>query len=308
MSHVVEYVHTGRRSPLAWACSALIKASGARKNNDAKARASTDSVSEPADVPAAIRQRFSVTTTQFEGRPLWTIGPRTGPSSQTILYLHGGAYVMNIVSLHWKLIAAIIERTNATVVVPDYPLAGQATCTDVFTYLEKLTPVFDGIRQGRPWTIMGDSAGGGLSYAWAQHLRDVGGAQPDEIVLLSPWLDVRMVDPRQDGLEKLDPMLPRRNSQKAGEAYAGGLSLTDPRVSPLFGDLENLPEVSIFTGTYDLVNADARSLSDALKAKGLAYRFFEYPKLFHVFMAVTFLPEAKTAIGQIAGIVAEAGR
>lgn len=308
MSHVVEYVHTGRRSPLAWACSALIKASGARKNNDAKARASTDSVSDPADVPAAIRQRFSVTTTQFEGRPLWTIGPRTGPSSQTILYLHGGAYVMNIVSLHWKLIAAIIERTNATVVVPDYPLAGQATCTDVFTYLEKITPVFDGIRQGRPWTIMGDSAGGGLSYAWAQHLRDVGGAQPDEIVLLSPWLDVRMVDPRQDGLEKLDPMLPRRNSQKAGEAYARELSLTDPRVSPLFGDLENLPEVSIFTGTYDLVNADARSLRDALKAEGLAYRFFEYPKLFHVFMAVTFLPEAKTAIGQIAGIVAEAGR
>ena len=44
-------------------------------------------------------------------------------------------------------------------------------------------------------TIMGDSAGGGMSLALAQKFREECLPQPSNIVLLSPWLDITMTNP-----------------------------------------------------------------------------------------------------------------
>ena len=40
------------------------------------------------------------------------------------------------------------------------------------------------------------------------------------------------------------------------------MELDDPRVSPLFGELEGLPPVSIWIGSHDLLLTDSRRLRD----------------------------------------------
>ena len=307
MSKQYEYIYPSSPSLLAKITKFLIRISGVKNDDKEKAKKMIDADSKSAPIPSSIYRKFEVKETVFEGRPLWTIIPKNKKSEKTVLYLHGGAYVVNIIKPHWQLIEAIIDQTNASFMIPDYPLASQYQCKDVFAYLEQLMPVFHQFRNNRPWTIMGDSAGGGLSYAWSQYLRNENQILPNRIILLSPWLDIRQVNPLQKEIDKHDPMLSIITSRMAGESYLGDVSSTDYKVSPLFGNLENLPLVSIFTGTYDIVNTDSRGLRDALKSKGIAYNFFEYPKMFHVFMAMTFLKEAKNAIRQMSDIINQSG-
>ena len=59
-------------------------------------------------------------------------------SDVVILYLHGGAYMGNITEQHWDLIEQLISKTNATIVVPDYPLAPEATCKETYDFIEAL--------------------------------------------------------------------------------------------------------------------------------------------------------------------------
>ena len=303
MNTSYEYTHAEPPSFLSKLCVLGFRLSGIKRQSADKAREAIDKDSLPAPIPARMLAKFDVVQREFEGRPVWTLSPKGGRSDKVVLYLHGGAYIANIIRPHWNLIECLIDQTQASFMVSDYPLASAATCLDVFAYLERLMPDFHRFRANRPWTIMGDSAGGGLSYAWSQWLRNHGQPQANRIILLSPWLDISTTNPKQLEIDRHDPMLPLMPVRMAAKAYVGDVPYDDYRVSPLFGDLQNLPPVSVFTGTYDIVNADARELKDRLKSEHIPYNFYEYPKMFHVFMALTFLKEAKVAIGQISDLI-----
>lgn len=142
----------------------------------------------------------------FENRPLWYITPKNKEFDSVVLYIHGGAYIKNLFSVHWKLIEAILDLTNTAFVVPDYPLAREATCEDTFNYFDKLMPIFHQMRGNKPFTMMGDSAGGGLTYAYSQYLRNLKEKNADQLILISPWLDITMTNPLQLVINPYDKM------------------------------------------------------------------------------------------------------
>lgn len=55
--------------------------------------------------------------------------------------------------------------------------------------------------------LMGDSAGGGLSLALAEYFRMEGIRLPDELVLISPWVDTVMENEEIKAYEPKDPFL-----------------------------------------------------------------------------------------------------
>ena len=55
---------------------------------------------------------------------------------------------------------------------------------------------------------------------------------------------------------------------EAAANYAGGLALTDPRVSPLFGELTDLGALLVISGTDDILNPDVLNLEERLQALG----------------------------------------
>lgn len=253
----------------------------------------------PAKIPNSIEKKFDVSTQEFEGRPLWMLSPKKRQIKSTLLYLHGGAYSLNIMSIQWKMIETIVEDMGISLIVPDYPLTEPAKCVDVYAYLIKMMPKLHTFRAGLPWAIIGDSAGGGLAYGFTQYLRNNQQTLPKQLILLSPWLDVTMTNPKQKEIEKQDKLLSIKTLKITGKAYAGSLDTKDYRVSPLYGDLNNLPPTSIFTGTYDILNTDANALAQKLEQQDIAFNFYEYNKMLHVFMGAYFLKEAKIAIKQI---------
>ncbi|MFN8310018.1 MAG: alpha/beta hydrolase [Chitinophagales bacterium] len=255
-----------------------------------------------ATLPLSLRSKFHITTAQIAGHRVWTITPKSKISETTILYLHGGAYILNISSFHWKFIEKLLSQTQATIVIPDYPLAPAAHAENVYAcILAVYREIFS--RKPRKLVVMGDSAGGGLALGFSEYLQTLQMKQPDEVVLLSPWLDVTMSNADATAVNHTDKMLNIRGLQLAGKAYAGAWNETDYRISPLFGQLSGLPPISIFTGTHDVLMPDSRKLKALLQQQHSVCHYYEYPQMFHGWMVVTGLRESKTVMKQLATIV-----
>lgn len=231
----------------------------------------------PARISRAFRQTHKAITTQIRDRDVWIISPIHRDSDDLILYLHGGGYVHNLTRTHWQMIQEIGIQSGATLVVPDYPLLPEATCTEALDFLDELYDNLFQCRESRNIIFMGDEAGGGLTLGFAQQLRDRQAKQPSRIILMSPWLDVSLIEPGLLQAETAQQAEAFRALQITGKAWAGNLDQKDFRVSPIFGDLSNLGTVSLFAGTGERFLSDARILRQRLSDQNLPYRYEEFP-------------------------------
>ncbi|MEJ2447302.1 MAG: alpha/beta hydrolase [Anaerolineales bacterium] len=260
---------------------------------------------QPDPPPGRFYKDYAINENLVEGRRYWKISPRENPSRKNVLYLHGGAYVTNIKSIHWDLIGELISRTGVRVIVPDYPLAPTANFRVTYDFLAALyNHLIQEISPGN-LVIMGDSAGGGLALGFAQQLRNFSLPLPSQLILLSPWLDITMTNPAVSEIVPYDKILDVPALIKAGKAYAGDLDPRDFRVSPIYGDLQNLPPISLFIGTHEVLMPDARKFKDLMNTNDFRLNYYEYPHMFHVWITITRLPEARQAIDQVANLLRE---
>jgi len=245
-----------------------------------------------------IKGLLKIETTQVDGFNLFRLSPQTGGVEKEVLYLHGGGYVNTFSKYHWQFLAKLAVQMNCAVTTPDYPLAPQ------FPYPKALNMVTTIYKQmltrcdPRHIFFMGDSAGGGLCLALAQKIRDEKVALPRELVLLSPFLDVTMSNPAIDDIEPTDPFLSVEACKLAGEAYAGENDPKHPWVSPLYGEFHDLPRITIFMGSRDILAADARKMVSMLAAQKREHLYDEFEGMFHVWMLFN-VPEAQKVIDKI---------
>lgn len=218
-----------------------------------------------------------------------------------ILYLHGGAYINDPLVYHWRLCDKLVQELNAEVVFPIYPLAPHYTWDETF---DMLTDVYTDIADNAdvPVTIMGDSAGGGLSVAFCEYLDEIGKAQPDNMILLSPWLDISMSNPAMAELEAVDPMLSVDGLAEIGKLWAGDLPLDDYRVSPIFGDVSALKNVTLFVGTREILYPDVTEFYERLQAQGIPSKLYVGENMNHDYPLFP-IPEAGIAFEQICNTI-----
>lgn len=258
-------------------------------------------VPTPAPVPERLRIEFHIREHALGALRFHTVAPYTHKDANTlrILYFHGGAYVNEMVAAHWQIIAGLVRRTGATVDIPHYPLAPKHSWADAFPLVKRLALARLATSYGSRVAFVGDSAGAGFALALAQVMQAGGHPLPDRLVLLSPFLDVGVGDPRQLELAKRDRMLAAPGLRWAGRQWAGTLPIIDPRVSPIHGALTGLPPMAVLTGTADMLNADAHRLRDKAVATSQPLSFIEYPDMFHVWMGAP-IPEARSALDDVA--------
>lgn len=203
------------------------------------------------------------------------------PNDTAMLYFHGGAYIIGSAETHKGVTGHIAKATGATVFVPDYRLAPEhpypAALEDALSVYRHLLAL--GYRADRV-SIAGDSAGGGLALALTLKLKQEKLPLPGALVMLSPWLDLTH---RKIHTPDVEPVLQLGWIRKAAEDYRSGLSLEEPLISPLFGDLEGLPPMLIQVGTQEILLNDARRLSEKARQAGIDARLEEYTDLWHVF-------------------------
>ena len=258
---------------------------------------------QPAKIPDSLVENAIIETSEIAGHTVWTLKPKQNQTDAAILFLHGGAYIYSMQDVHWQFAEELLRKTNATIIIPDYPLAPQATALDAFAFMDALYAQILETTSLEQIILMGDSAGAGLALGFAQSLRDAQKPLPQQVILLAPFLDVSMRNPDNTDAEKQCHILTIKGLQLAGTAYAGNLDVEDYRVSPIYGDFSDLPNLSIFIGTHDVFIADVRKLASKLERENIAFNYFEYPKMVHDWVVLAQLPEAQHALGQVVNLI-----
>lgn len=249
----------------------------------------------PFGPPSRLRVDVTVVREDAHGWPVYTIRPnRSAPRGCTI-FVHGGGWVNEIAPQHWHLAARIAAQAGTMVTVPIYPLIPRGSAHEVVEGVSAL--VQRGVDEQGPPRIFGDSAGGQIALSAAMQLRDAGTALP-RTVLLSPAADLTWSNPRIDDVQPMDPWLARPGGEIFSELWRRDLPVTDPAVSPLFGDFSGLGPISLFTGTRDILNPDAHRLRGAATNAGVSVDFHEADGEVHVY---ALLPTARgrNAAGKI---------
>ena len=244
-------------------------------------------------VPGFAR-RFSVVTEQLPGGfPSYSIALRGTAPARTILYLHGGGFMAPIDARHVHYATRLAKALDARIVLPDYPLAPEHSWRDSHDDLVELA---ERLATGGDLVIAGDSAGGGLTLAVAESLRDRGGPQPRRLLLISPWVDLTTSTPETAELDAIDPWLFIGKVRAYAGWWAGTTAdLGRPEVSPGLGNLSGLPPTLMFSGTRDLLMPGCRLLVRRAAEAGWDLAYVEEPDLIHVYPILPFIPEARRA-------------
>lgn len=240
-------------------------------------------------------RRFSVVTEELAGFAVHVMTPRGVEPTRTVLHLHGGGYMAPTDAFHVRFLARLARDLGARVVVPDYPLAPEHTWRDSFGPLTDLAARWADPATGGRLTLTGDSAGGGYALALAQALRDRGGPQPSELVLLSPWVDLTTSTPETAAYDAVDPWLFLGKVNAYARWWAGSEEdLARPEVSPGLGELASLPRALVLCGTRDLLLPGVRLLAQRAAGTGWDLTYVEQPDLLHVYPLLP-VPEARAA-------------
>lgn len=202
-------------------------------------------------------------------------------SSGTILYLHGGGYIIGSAATHNGIAGHLAKLTGCEVIVPDYRLAPEhpypAAPDDAEAVYQAL------IQEGKPAdkiALAGDSAGGGLALVLAMRLREHGHPVPSSITCFSPWTDLTS---QQHYTPECEPVLHGSWVFKAARMYAGEEALTHPMISPVFGDLKGLPPTLIQVGSQEILLNDSTRLAEVAKEHNVDVTLEIYNNLWHVF-------------------------
>ena len=211
------------------------------------------------------------------------------PGAPAVLYLHGGSYIHPITPFHWLLLDRIARRTGSALCVPDYLKLPAHTHRDSLTAMLSYYSRVARENGARRLVCVGDSAGGGFALTLLLRAKQEGLPLPDQLILLSPWVDVGGGDPAKN---RTDVLVHCETVRMFGEAWADGVPLTDPAVSPLYGELTGLPPVELYAGENEvlfddilllyrrLVEAGNHAVLHTEKQLGHVYPLFPTPEGF----------------------------
>ena len=254
----------------------------------------------------AAREQVSLQDMTMGGVPVLEIRPKPlKDTRRVIVYTHGGAYTMSSARSRLLAMPSLANATGMRIISVDYTTAPAA---DWKTIQAQVLSVIKALRQQgyamKHIALIGDSAGGGLATSTVLNLRDQGLGMPGAVVLWSPWADLSNEGDTAVTLRDADPILSYDLLLKnSALAFAQGVDLKDPRVSPLYADFgKGFAPTLIQEGTRTIFLSTSVRLYRKLDEAGQKPVIDMYEGMPHVFQDMP-VPEAATAIRKSAEFI-----
>lgn len=238
----------------------------------------------------------------------WLVPTGLERSDRTVLYVPGGAFVVRTPRGHRLITSRIASAACARVLLVFYRLAPEfpfpCGLQDVLAAYEWL--LSEGIPADRI-VFGGDSAGGALVYASLLALRDARKPLPAGAFTLSSVTDMTRHErgSRQANAE-LDPLLPGMGDRgiDTRALYVGDdpALLSEPYVSPIFGDFSGLPPLLLQVGSTEVLLDDSLRLAEKARAVGVDAEVEVWDEVPHVWHGMP-LPESEQAVGHLADFI-----
>jgi acetyl esterase len=210
----------------------------------------------------------------------------------TLIYFHGGGWVIGDLESHDQVCRALANALSAIVVAVDYRLAPEHTFP---------AAVDDAIAATR-WiaanaaqlgidpqrlAVAGDSAGGNLAAVVCLDARDRGGPRLRQQVLIYPGTDMRMGFPSIERHAQQLPLTRAAMRWFVGHYLRGDGDATDWRASPLLAaSHRKLPPALVITAGFDPLQDEGEAYAKALADAGVEVRHERFVGQIHGFLTM----------------------
>lgn len=214
---------------------------------------------------------------------VWVI-PKKQKIDGVILYLHGGGYVAGDVEYVKSFGSTLANKNNIRVFCPAYRLAPEhpfpaavEDCLEAYLYLLSCGYTEKNI------LLCGESAGGALLYSLCLKLQEMGMELPCGIISISPWVDLTFSTKSLVTNKDNDPALTKERLEYYAECYTTE-ERKNPLVSPIFGELKNMPPSLIFVGGGEILLDEAKLLHKRLEEFGNKSELIITPDMWHAYI------------------------
>lgn len=236
--------------------------------------------------------------------PAFWISASGVSKDHTILFFHGGGFMVGSTDDHLDLCGKISRSAGCRVLSIDYRLAPEhifpAALDDcIASYLWL-------IEMGTSPSLIvpvGISAGGNLILSMFMKLRATGIPLPKAAVCISPAVDMTS---RERTCEKnaVNDWLLKEDLELLRRIYLRRHDPKDPLVSPTYGDLRDFPPLFIQVGTHETLFNDVSAFLGKAKAAGVDVTFDAWEGMFHCWQIFSStLPEGQRAIDSIGAYI-----
>jgi acetyl esterase len=245
--------------------------------------------------------------------PIRIYRPETSGPVPTIVFFHGGGFILCNLNTHDSQVREICRHSEAVVVSVEYRLAPEnpypAGVEDCL-FATRWAAENIAERGGDPavLAVAGDSAGGNFAAVVAQLCR-ADGPRLSAQLLIYPVVDMRASDSEtypsmrehaEDGV-----LLTEASMRWFHSSYAPTDAVAnDPRCSPILTeDLSGLPPAVIATAEYDPLRDEGELYADRLRDAGVPVELRRYDSLTHGFFGMRLIsPASGVAVDEICGV------
>jgi acetyl esterase len=232
--------------------------------------------------------------------PIRVYTPAGAPRG-TVLFFHGGGFVMGDLESHHRLCGRLAAQSGARVVAVDYRLAPEhpfpAAVEDAVAAIEWVMPRLDELGgDGAGLAVAGDSAGGNLAAVVAQQSGDSVRERLRLQVLLYPATDMGLTpDVAPSMQENADGMfLTFDDMLWFTEMYQPDVE--SPLASPArAASLRGLPRTLVITAEFDPLRDDGERYAALLREAGVDVTLHRYDGQIHGFLSMSALVGAAHA-------------
>lgn len=212
----------------------------------------------------------------------WSIVPGSD-ASRVLLFFHGGGYCSGSIVSHRRMVTEAGRAARARTLAIAYRLAPEHQFPAAY---EDALKAWRFLRKGdvpaSHIAIGGDSAGAGLAVALIAQLRDAHEELPACAWLVSPWTDLTLSGSTLAAKDAVDPIIHKAYLNELVDAYLpAGVERNDPRVSPLFSDLNGFPPMLIQVGSAETLLDDATRFARIAGAADVAVTLEIWPHMIH---------------------------
>jgi acetyl esterase/lipase len=237
----------------------------------------------------------------------WVIAPGAD-TTRRMLYIHGGGFVVGSPKSHRTMTSKFSEITGGAVLSIDYRLMPEhhhsdcvEDCRTAYRWILDNGP--DGPGKIRQLLIAGDSAGGNLTLSLIAWIRDNGLRVPEAVVALSPLTDTTFTGASlSDNVETdvmlkpfMKPLIKLPQFIKSWWVlWTYKVRPSSPVVSPLLGDLSNLPPTLVQASEAEMLLDDARRYVFKACASGSPAKLQTWSDMVHIWQI--FDPQIPQAV------------
>jgi acetyl esterase/lipase len=227
--------------------------------------------------------------------------PKHARARRTVLYLHGGGFLMYARNGYNVFLSRLADVLEARVIVPAYRLAPEhpfpAAIDDCLRAYEAL---LDGGQEPSQLMVAGESAGANATLVILQRARDASIPMPAGAIMMSGGFDFSWASPSIDTNAHRDVAVGTRGLAFLRRWYRPDVDAKDPLISPVFGDFTGLPPLLFQTGDTEVLRDDSVRATERARAAGVRVLLEIYPLAPHAWHQLgTWLPETRSALRQI---------